>query len=412
MARLLSSSSGPAGIRDKVAVVGMGCTRFGERFDVGAEELMVEAYRECLGDAGITPEDIDGAWLGTVMEDAHVGKTGIPLATALRLPHIPVTRVENLCVTGTEAFRGAVHAVAAGAHDVCLALGVEKLKDVGYGGLPAWGSNLGALNWLYLPNATAVGAFAQLAVGYRAKYGVSMDELKRAMAQISVKSHDNGALNPRAHLRNPITLEKALSAPMVSDPLGLFDCCGVSDGAAAAIVTTVDRAREMGIEDPVTVKALQVVTSNGEEMGFDGWDFDRILTTEQAATKAYAEAGIVDPAAALDLLELHDCFSITELVTYEDLHLSERGLAWRDVLDGRFDRGGALPAQVDGGLKCFGHPIGASGLRMLYELYLQLRGRAGDRQLDRPRLGLTHNLCGYPYRSVAAVTILGRWKGP
>ncbi len=396
------------GIRDRVAVVGMGCTRFGERFEASAEDLMVEAYTECLTDAVLTADDIEAAWLGTTMEDVHVGKTGIPLAAALRLPHIPVTRVENLCVTGTEAFRGAVHAVAAGAHDVCLALGVEKLKDVGYGGLPAWGSNLGALNWLHLPNATAVGAFAQLAVGYQAKHGMSLDDLKRAMAWVSVKSHDNGALNPKAHLRRPISVEKALASPMVAYPLNIYDCCGVSDGAAAAIVTTVERAREMGIRRPVTVRALQVVTSNGEEMGFDGWDYDRILTTERCAERAYEEAGVTNPGRELDLVALHDCFSITELVSYEDLGLSARGRAWRDLLDGKYDRDGALPAQVDGGLKCFGHPIAASGLRMLYELYLQLLGRAGDRQLDGPRLGLAHNLGGYPYRSVAAVTLLGR----
>lgn len=397
-----------AGIKDRVAVVGMGCTPFGEHFKQSAEDLMVDAFKACLRDAGLAPDDLDAAWLGTAMEDIHVGKTAIPMATALRLPHLPVTRVENLCVTGTEAFRGAVLGVASGAYDTCLALGVEKLKDVGYGGLPAWGSNLGALNWLYLPNATAVGAFAQLAVGYGAKHSISTDDLKRAMAEVSVKSHDNGALNPKAHLRKPITAERALSAPMVADPLGLYDCCGVSDGAAAAIVTTVERAKAMGIDHPVTVKALQIVTSNGEEMGFDDWDYDCVPTTQRCARRAYEEAGMTDPSNALDLVELHDCFSITELVTYEDLGLSKPGKAWRDVLDGRYHRNGPLPAQVDGGLKCFGHPIGASGIRMLYEIYLQLLGRAGDRQLESPRLGLAHNLGGYPYRSIAAVTILGR----
>jgi len=368
---------------------------------------MVEAFEECRLDAGLTRDDIDAAWLGTGMPEVHVGKTGMPLAIALRLQNIPVTRVENLCAAGTEAFRGAVLGVAAGAYDTCLALGVEKLKDVGYGGLPAWGSNLGSLAWLWQPQVTAPGAFGQLATGYQAKHGLAFEDLKRAMAQVSVKSHDNGALNPKAHLRRPIDIEKAVAAPMVAYPLGLYDCCGVSDGAAAAIVTTVERAREMGIDRPVTVKALQVVTSNCNEMFYDDWDGDRVLTTSTCAEMAYREAGIERPAAELDLLELHDCFSITELVTYEDLHLSERGQAWRDVLDGRFNRDGALPAQTDGGLKCFGHPIAASGLRMMYEVYLQLRGRAGERQLANPRTGLVHNLGGYPYRSIAAITILG-----
>jgi acetyl-CoA C-acetyltransferase len=396
------------GIRDKVAIIGMGCTRFGEHWESGAEALMTEAYLEALNDAGISPNQIDGAWLATAMPEVHVGKTAIPLASALRLPHIPVTRVENLCAAGTESFRGAVNAVAAGTCDIALALGVEKLKDVGYGGLPTWGSNLGSLNWLYQPRVTAVGAFAQLATGYQARWDLSLNTLKTAMAEVSVKSHRNGALNPKAHLRRPIDRDRAIRAPMVAYPLGIFDCCGVSDGAAAAVVTTPERARALGMTNPVTVKALQVVTSNGEELVYDDWEGSSVPTTEICARKAYEEAGIIDPVDEIDFAELHDCFSITELVTYEDLGFSERGAAWRDVLDGKFHRDGLLPCQMDGGLKCFGHPIGASGLRMIYEVYLQLLGRAGTRQLPNPRLGLTHNLGGYPYRSVAAIAILGR----
>ena len=396
-----------SGIKDKVAIIGMGCTRFGEHWDKGAEALMAEAFREAMDDAGLSPSDIGAAYLGTAMPEVHVGKTAIPMAAALRLPHIPVTRVENLCAAGTEALRGAVLSVASGSVEVALALGVEKLKDVGYGGLPTWGSNLGAFQWLHMPRATAVGAFAQLAVGYQAKWRMPMTDLKRAMAEISVKSHENGAKNPKAHLRRPLDRARAAGAPMVAYPLGIYDCCGVSDGAAACLVTTVARAREMGIPNPITIKALQVVTSNGEEIGFDDWDGDRIPTTTVCAERAYAEAGIRHPLEAIDLAELHDCFSITELVTLEDLRFSKRGAAWKEVLDGKYHIDGALPCQVDGGLKCFGHPIGASGLRMMYEIYLQLQGRAGERQLDHPRMGLTHNLGGYPYRSVAAISILG-----
>ena len=397
-----------AGIKDKVAVVGMGCTRFGEHWEISAETLMVEAYLEALGDAGIAPENIDGAWLSTTMPEVHVGKTALPLASALRLPHLPVTRVENLCASGTEAFRAAVYAVASGACETALVLGMEKLKDVGYGGLPTWGSNLGSLAWLYMPRATAVGSFACLATGYQAKWGLPLTDLKTAMAEISVKNHRNGALNPKAHLRRPIDREKALKAPMISFPLSLYDCCGVSDGAAAAIITTVEKAKTMGVARPVTIRAIEVVASNGEEIAFDDWDGDRIPTTEMCARRAYAAAGISDPQKEIDIAELHDCFSITELVTYEDLGFSKRGEGWKDVLDGKFHHDGLIPCQMDGGLKCFGHPIGASGIRMIYEVYLQLLERAGERQLDHPRIGLTHNLGGYPHRSVAAIAILGR----
>ncbi len=399
------------GIRDKVAVIGMGCTRFGERWDMGAEELMVEAFEECLADAGIEKQDIEAAWLGTCFEEISVGKSALPLAIGLRLPFIPVTRVENFCATGTEAFRGAVYAVASGAYDICLALGVEKLKDTGYGGLPNFtGSNAGSLNWQWFPNMTAPGCFAQLASAYAAKHGVAARDLKRAMAHVSAKSHANGVLNPKAHLRKAVTAEQVMAAPVIAHPLGLYDCCGVSDGAACAIVTTPEMARELGKKDIVTVKALQLALSNGSEMGYDDWDGEHFVTTRKASTRAYREAGIADPREEISMLEVHDCFSITELVTMEDLHISAPGRAIHDIMDGFFDRDGQVPCQVDGGLKCFGHPIGASGLRMLYEIYLQFHGRAGERQLENPRFGLTHNLGGFPQMNICSITILGRHR--
>ncbi|MDO9110820.1 MAG: acetyl-CoA acetyltransferase, partial [Desulfatirhabdiaceae bacterium] len=392
------------GIKDKVAIIGMGCTRFGERWDKGAEELMVEAFEEGLSDAGIEKNQIEAAWFGTCMEEVSVGKSAIPLATTLRLPFIPVTRVENYCATGTEAFRGACYAVASGAYDICLALGVEKLKDTGYGGLPNFGSNAGTLTWQWWPNLTAPGSFAQLASAYAAKYRIKDQDLKRAMAHVSVKSHANGALNPKAHLRKPVTEAQVMNSPIIAHPLGLFDCCGVSDGSACAIVTTPEIARKMGKKDFVTVKSIQLALSSGEEAGFNEWDGDHFATTTRCSIKAYQEAGIQNPREEISMMEVHDCFSITELVTMEDLHISERGRAVSDIMDGFYDRDGKVPCQVDGGLKCFGHPIGASGIRMLYEMYLQLHGRADKRQLENPRFGLTHNLGGFPFQNVCSIS--------
>ena len=397
------------GIKDKVAIIGMGCTHFGERWNMGAEELMVEAFEECLADAGIEKNQIEAAWFGTCMEEIHVGKTAMPLATTLRLPMIPATRVENYCATGTEAFRGAVYGVASGAYDICLALGVEKLKDTGYGGLPNFGSSAGSLVWQWWPNLTAPGAFAQLASAYAAKYRIKDAALKRAMAHVSVKSHANGLLNPKAHLRKTITEEQVMAAPIIAHPLGLFDCCGVSDGSACAIVTTPEIAKSLGKTDIVSVKALQLALSSGEEVGYNEWDGDHFMTTTRCSRKAYEEAGITNPREEISMMEVHDCFSITELVTYEDLHISKRGHAVRDIMDGFYDLDGGLPCQVDGGLKCFGHPIGASGLRMLYEMYLQLLDRAGERQLAAPRFGLTHNLGGFPFQNICSVAIIGRY---
>lgn len=395
------------GIRDKVVILGMGCSKFGERWDRNAEDLMVEAFEEGLKDAGIERKQIEAAWFGTAIEEQHVGKSGVPLAMTLRLPYIPVTRVENYCATGTEAFRGAVYAVASGAVDIALALGVEKLKDTGYGGLPQRGR--GGLNNFFWANISAPGSFAQLAAAYRAKHGVNAEDLKRAMAHISVKSHDNGAKNPKAHLRNRITEEDVLKAPMVADPLGLYDCCGVSDGSACAIVTTPEIARALGKKDLVGVKALQLAVSNGQEVQYDGWDGSYFATTRAAAKRAYHEAGIDDPRKAISMFEVHDCFSVTELVTMEDLGISEEGRAINDILDGFYDASGKIPCQIDGGLKCFGHPIGASGLRMLYEMYTQLQGRAGERQRPSPVFGMTHNLGGFPSQNVSSVTIVGAY---
>jgi len=394
------------GIRDKVAILGMGCSRFGERWDTGTEGLMAEAFDEALADAGIERSQIQAAWFGSCMDNVNVGNSAIPASAALRLDGIPVSRMENMCATGTEALRGAAYAVAAGAVDFALAIGAEKLKDTGYGGLPA--PYKGTLNDLWLPLGAAPAGFAQLAAGYRARYGTAPEDLKRAIAHVSWKSHQNGVNSPKAHFRKAVEMQTILDAPMIAAPLGLFDCSGVSDGSACAIVTTPEIARALGKKDLVTIKAIQLSISSGVESTMDGWDGSYVRNTRKAAKRAYEEAGITNPRAQLSLTEVHDCFSITELVTMEDLFLSEDGHAVQDILDGFYDRdGGGVPCQIDGGLKCFGHPIAASGLRMAYENYLQLLGRAGKRQLPSPSLGLTHNLGGVPYLGIAAISILG-----
>ncbi len=396
------------GIRDKVAILSMGCSRFGERWDAGPEDLMLEAFNEALQTSGIEKAQIGAAWLGVCLEENNVGKTAGPLAQALRLPGIAATRVENACATGSEALRGAAYAIASGAYDFVLALGVEKLKDTGYGGLPV--RTRGVNNDLWLPNTTAPGAFAQLASAYAAKHGVDLKDLKRAMAHVSIKSHDNGSLNPKAHLRNRITEEDVFKAPTIAAPLGLYDCCGVSDGAACAILTTPELARALKPNaEIISIKALDISVSNGEEASFQQWDGASIATARRASALAYASANVTNPREQIHMAEVHDCFSITEAVLMEDLGFSQTGRMVNDILDGVFDRQGKLPVQVDGGLKCFGHPIGASGLRMVYEIYQQLIGQAGDRQLKKIDLGLTQNLGGHPHQNVCSVSIVGRY---
>ena len=397
------------GIKDKIAIIGMGCTKFGEQWDKSGEDLIIEAFEECLADAGIEKKEIEAGYFGTHYDEVNVGKSAIPMAVALKLPYIPVTRTENFCATATEAFRGACYAVASGSCDIALALGMEKLKDTGYGGLPNAGS-YGVTDFILGTNWTAPGQFAQLATAYSATYGLPMEKIKEAIAHVSVKSHKNGAMNPKAHLRRPVTKEQVMSAPMIAYPLGLFDCCGVSDGSAAAIVTTPEIAKSLKKDnDFVLVKSIQIACTSGEESIYNNWDGAHVESTTRASLRAYEEGGIKNPREEINLLELHDCFSITEFVTYEDIHISPRGKAYDDVMSGFYDLDGKVPCQVDGGLKCFGHPIGASGLRMLYALYEQILERVPDeRKVKNARLGLAHNLGGIPNYNVVSIAIVGR----
>jgi acetyl-CoA C-acetyltransferase len=395
------------GIKDRVAIVGMGCTKFGERWDAGMEDLMVEAAYEAFEDAGIQPKDVQAAWIGTVFS----GITALTLSP-LGLQYIPMTRVENMCATGTEALRAASYAVAAGIYDVALAIGVEKLKDSGSTGVkgPAIvGDNQDGTSGIG-SGFSAPASFAYLGTRYFHQYGLSGEEGKRLLAEIAVKNHYNGSLNPKAHFHNRLTVEQVVKAPIVAWPLGLYDCCGVSDGAAAAIVVRADMAKNFK-KDPIYVKGLQI--SVGARQGCMRQDYDYVHIEENvlASRAVYEEAGIKDPRKEISLAEVHDCFTCHELVLYEDLGFSKRGEARKDIDARAFTLEGDMPINTDGGLKCFGHPLGASGLRMMYEVYLQLRGQAGPRQLKAARLGMTHNLGGNAGMGVASCTIVGNELG-
>ena len=398
------------GIRDKVAIIGMGCTKFGELWDKSPEDLMVDAFTEAIQDAGIEKKDIQAAWQGgPEMTEVSTGHSAIPLSTALKLQYIPTTKVENMCASGSEALRAATYAVASGACDIALALGIEKLKDTGYGGLPEFSHvvAVGTKLRVVMANNTTPGMFAMMATRYFSHYGLTPEEGKRTLAKISVKSHHNGTLHEKAHMRREVTIEQVVNAPIIAWPLGLFDCCGVSDGSAAAIVCRADMAKNFR-SDPVLIKSCQIAACTGDELSYTKYDLMHVESTCRAAPRAYKEAGIKNPREEVSMMEVHDCFSITELVTYEDLGISPRGRAKEDIDAGFFELGGQIPCQPDGGLKCFGHPIGASGLRMMYEMYKQLQGKAGPRQVKNPKFGLTHNLGGVPVRNVVAINIVGR----
>jgi len=386
------------GIKDRVAIVGMGCTPFGEHWNKGPDDLLIDAARDAYAAAGIDPAQVDAYWLGTMGS----GVSGLLLSEALKIPYKPVTRVENMCATGSEALRNAAYAVASGAYDLVMAIGVEKLKDSGYSGLVV----SGAPNDGTVSNMTAPAMFSLLAPAYGNKYGVSDDKLKEVLARIAWKNHVNGAKNPKAQFRKEVPMETICKSPAIAGMLGIFDCSGVSDGAAAAVLCRAEDAHKYS-DNPIFIKALAFAAGPAEGSFSQAYDFTSFPEVVASSLDAYKQAGVTNPRDEISMAEVHDCFTPTELVLMEDMGFSPRGQAWKDVLDGRFDGDGPQPINPDGGLKSFGHPIGASGLRMMYEMWLQLRGEAGPRQITNPKLGLTHNLGGQPGRCVSFVSVVG-----
>jgi len=394
------------GIRDRVAIVGMGCTPFREHWDSSLDDLLIDVHGLALSSAGLVADDIDAYWYGTSQSSA----SGISLATPLRLVDRPVTRVENYCATGSDALRQACYAVASGAYDVAVAIGAEKVKDGGYQGLNAFPIPTDGTN----RTLTAAAMFSLILPAYAERYGVDGDELRYVVAKIAEKNHFNGARNELAQFQRETSAEAICEMAAVAGGLSVFDCAGVADGAAAAVVVAADRATDY-TDAPLYVKALSLVAGNGSGLVDPGFDFTTLPECAAAAADAYAQAGITDPRTELAMAEVHDCFTPTELVLMEDLGFCDRGTAWREVLDGTFALDGDLPVNPDGGLKSFGHPVGASGLRMHYEAWLQLRGEAPvERRIstlaDRSR-ALIHNLGGYPGEMVSFVGIVGTELG-
>jgi acetyl-CoA C-acetyltransferase len=392
-------------IKDKVAIIGMGCTKFGERWDAGLEDLAIESAYEAYEDAGIGPEEIQACWVGQASAPL-IGVGGATIADALKLQGIPIVRNENWCTTAHIALIEACMAVASGMYDTVMAIGVEKLKDTGYPGL---GTGRG-MSPVLEARRTAPGSFGLIAKRYFQTYGLSNEEGKELIGKIAVKNHHNGSLCPKAHFHNKVTLEQVVNAPIIAWPLGLFDCCGNSDGSACAIITRADNAKNFR-QNPIYMKGFGIAMDSlmpHLRPQFDWLHFGALINSSR---KAYEMAGIKNPREELDVAEVHDCFTITELAIYENFGFSPEGKAREDIDSGFFELGGGLPVNVDGGLKCFGHPVGASGLRMTYEIYKQLQGKADSpaRQVKNARLGLSHTFGGPP--QISAVAILGNEKG-
>jgi acetyl-CoA C-acetyltransferase len=392
------------GIANEVAIIGTGMCKFGENFEMGYSDMLVEACFEAFQDAGIEPKQVQASWLGTYLPFSwgFEGVGGNAVAEPLNLYPIPVVRVSNYCCTGMEAVRNAAMAVAAGEYDLVLAVGVEKMREVSpRGSLVAQHVERG--HPLYAKGRTAPGMFALLANRYFEEYGIGEEYL----AKVAVKNHYHGSLNPKAHFQKKITEETVRKAPRVAEPLGLFDCCPTTDGAAAVILTRTDLAQQF-TKDYIVIKGVGTAVTGGYYTAqFDPtFMFTGFRSTQEAVATAYKQAGIKNPTREIDVVQCHDCFTITEIINYEDLGFCEKGKGWQLIRDGVTRLDGDLPVNTDGGLKACGHPVGASGVRMIAHICDQIRGRAGKMQVKEANTGLAHTLGGPG--SISTVFVLGR----
>jgi acetyl-CoA C-acetyltransferase len=379
----------PDAIRDKVAVLGVGCCPFGENWDQAPSDMIVDAAYEAYADAGIDEpqRQIDAVFTGSI----YSNKGPHECSDALKLFGKPVTMVSNYCATGTDAFRCGVMSIAAGLYDTVLVVGYDKPKDRGVSGPSVMMDRVRDLP------QTPAGWFALCASTYFEKFGAGREDL----ARIAVKNHKNGTLAPNSFLKREITVEDALNARMISWPFGLYDCAAQTDGAAAVVITRADLAPK----DAVRVKGVTVIAGPNPQKDPEN-DFLSWKPTGWAAEQVYAQAGVTRPFEEIDVAQVHDCFTLTELLTYEDLGFIEKGAAREHIASGTFELAGELPVNTDGGLKAFGHPTGATGVRMIYENVLQLRGKAGPRQVKDPKLALSHNIGGHP--PACGIAFLGK----
>lgn len=384
---------------NKVAIVGVGMIKFGELFEKGFENMMEEVYLAAINnvDKGFDPKEIHAAWLGTSRPNlfGFVTIGGAFVSGNLGLTGIPVTRVENGCPTGSDAFRNACFGVASGVYDVVLAIGVEKMRDKS----TSEGLLARAVEGHPIINRgeTAAVTFSLVATRHMHEFGTTPEQL----AMVSVKNRKNACLDPYAHYQSEIKVEDVLKSPMVAYPLHLFDCCPQTDGAAATIICRADMAHKY-TDKPVYVAGLGFGTDYlyfNEKPHFLGFD-----ASVRAAQQAYKMAGVGPKDIAL--AEVHDCFTITEIVDYEDLGFCEKGQGGKFIESGASERDGKLPVNASGGLISKGHPLGATGIAQMCELFWHLRGEAGQRQVDVTKgYGLQHNVGGFGIAN-SVVTIL------
>jgi acetyl-CoA C-acetyltransferase len=372
-----------------VSIIGAGCTKFGERWDVSLRDMIAEAGVMAIDDSSIIGEQIDAMYVGNMsggrfVEQEHIGAL-IADCAGLSPLHIPSTRVEAACASGGLALRQAVLAVASGYHDIVIAAGVEKMTDVSSGTAADALAAAADREWECFFGATFPALYAMMARLHMRKYGTTHDD----MALVAVKNHQHGSLNPKAQYQMEISVEDVDKSPMVADPLHVLDCSPISDGAAAIILAPTEIAKRF-TDTPVRIigsgQASDTLALHNRR------DLTTLDATVHAAHSAFAQAKICPQD--IDIAEVHDCFTIAEILALEDLGFVEKGKGGQATRDGLTALGGKLPVNTSGGLKACGHPVGATGIKQAYEIVLQLRGEAGKRQVEEVEYGLAHNVGG------------------
>ncbi|MBC7114593.1 MAG: acetyl-CoA C-acetyltransferase [Archaeoglobi archaeon] len=373
-----------------VAIIGVGCTKFGELWDKSFRDLFIEAGLKALEDANLHGDEIEAMYVGNMsagrlIEQEHIGSIIADYSGLGSELHIPSTRVEAACASGGLALREAFLAVASGHLDIVIAAGVEKMTDVGSEVASDILASAADREWEGHMGATFPGLYAMIATLHMHRYGTTREQ----MAMVSVKNHENATKNPYAHFQRKITIEDVLRAPLVAYPLTVLDCSPISDGAAAVVLAPMERAREF-TDTPIRI--LASAQASDTISLHDRRDITTLDATVHASRRAFRMAGI-EPKD-VDVLEVHDCFSIAEILAVEDLGFVKKGEGGRALEEGIFHLDGDFPVNPSGGLKACGHPVGATGIKQAVEIVLQLRGEAGKRQVDGAEIGLTHNVGG------------------
>ncbi|MCK4902275.1 MAG: thiolase domain-containing protein [Thermoplasmatales archaeon] len=370
-----------------VAVIGVGITKFGELWDKSFRQLIAEAGSRAIIDSGISGTEIDALYVGSMSAGRFVGQEHVGAlvadASGFSLMHIPSIRVESACASGGLAFRQGYFSVASGMNDIVVIGGIEKMTDV----VGTEASNILATGldqeWEAFFGATFPGIYAMIATKHMNDFGTTREQL----AQVAVKNHANGALNPYAQFKREIKLESVLNAPMVAYPLGMLDCSPVSDGAATLILCAAEKAKKY-TDKPVKIigsgQASDTLPLHGRN------DICTFESTTYAARMAYKRANI-EPSK-IDVAEVHDCFTIAEILAIEDLGFVKKGDGGKAIDNKITTLDGKIPVNPSGGLKAKGHPVGATGVAQIGEIVLQLRGEADKRQVKDAKIGLTHNV--------------------